>query len=84
MKMYPRTRQPRQNEIELLNRLALGRLPLSSGPVGRCSSRGWIRYVEMNENGCALYELTASGRIRLEEHLANRRLAGILSAIREL
>ena len=81
MKMYPRTRQPRQNEIELLRRLALGRLPLSSGPVGRCSSRGWIRYVEMNENGCALYELTASGRMRLEEHLANHRVAGIVSAV---
>ena len=81
MKMYPRTRQPRQNEIELLNRLALGRLPLSSGPVGRCSSRGWIRYVEMNEKGYALYELTASGRMRLEEHLANRQMAGILSIV---
>ena len=81
MKMYSRTRQPRQNEIELLSRLALGRLPLSFGPVGRCSNRGWIRFVEMNENCCAVFELTASGRTRLEEHRANQRLAGILGAV---
>ena len=52
-----------------------------NGFFGRCSSRGWIRYVEMNEKGYALYELTASGRMRLEERLANRRLAGILSIV---
>ena len=33
--------------------------------------------------GRALFELTASGRMRLEEHLANRRLAGILSIVRD-
>lgn len=40
--------------------------------VRNVSSRGWIRYVEMNENGCALIELPASGRMRLEEHLLSR------------
>jgi hypothetical protein len=48
--------------------LASGPCALDSGPVGRCSSRGWIRYVEFDEIGRGVYELTASGRAHIEEN----------------
>ena len=48
--------------------LALGPRALNSGPVGRCSSRGWIRYVEFDEIGRGVYELTALGRTHVEEN----------------
>ena len=48
--------------------LALGPRALDFGPVGRCSSRGWIRYVEFDEIGRGVYELTALGRAHVEEN----------------
>jgi hypothetical protein len=48
--------------------LAQGQLALDSGPVGRCSNRGWIRYVRANEFSHAVYELTALRRACLDEH----------------
>jgi hypothetical protein len=51
-----------------MERLASGPHALASGPVGRCSSRGWIRYVGMRENSYAVYELTSLGRAKLEEN----------------
>jgi hypothetical protein len=48
--------------------LASGSCALDSGPVGRCSSRGWIRYVEFDEIGRGVYELTALGRAHIEEN----------------
>jgi DNA-binding PadR family transcriptional regulator len=48
--------------------LASGPCALDSGPVGRCSSRGWIRCVEFDEIGRGVYELTASGRAHIEEN----------------
>jgi hypothetical protein len=68
MKISARLRQPRMDEIKLMRRLASGPCALDSGPVGRCSSRGWIRYIGMGESSDAVYELTASGRAKLEGH----------------
>ena len=56
------------NEIKLMKRLASGPCALDSGPVGRCSSRGWIWHVEFDELGRGIYELTVSGRAQFEEH----------------
>ncbi len=50
--------------------LASGSCALDSGPVGRCSSRGWIRYVELDGRGRGIYELTPLGRAQLEAHLS--------------
>ena len=61
-------RPPRPNEIEILRLLASGPLALASGPVGRCSSRGWIRYVGKGVDLDAIYELTPLGRVKLEEY----------------
>jgi hypothetical protein len=47
--------------------LASGPCALDSGPVGRCSSRGWIRHVGFDEIGRGVYELTASGRALVKE-----------------
>jgi hypothetical protein len=52
--------------------LASGRCALDSGPVGRCSSRGWIGYVKFDEIGRGVYELTASGRGHLLDSGAKR------------
>ena len=49
--------------------LASGPYALDAGPVGRCSSRGWIRYVELDERGHGIYELTPFGRAWLEERM---------------
>jgi hypothetical protein len=61
-------RPPRPNEIQILNLLTSGPLALASGPVGRCSSRGWIRYVGMGVDSYPMYELTTLGRVKLEEY----------------
>jgi hypothetical protein len=47
--------------------LVLGPCALDSGPVGRCSSRGWIRHVEFDDIGRGVYELTASGHALVEQ-----------------
>jgi len=70
MKISGKVRQPREDEISLMKLLASGPYALDSGPVGRCSSRGWIRYVESDEHNRGIYELTPLGRARLEEHLS--------------
>jgi hypothetical protein len=49
--------------------LVSGSRALDSGPVGRCSSRGWIRYVELDDRNRGTYELTLLGRAQLEAHL---------------
>jgi hypothetical protein len=56
------------DEIKLMKRLASGPGALDSGPVGRCSSRGWLRHVGFDEFGRGIYELTPCGRAQLEEH----------------
>jgi len=68
MKISGKVRRPREDEIRLMKLLASGRHALDAGPVGRCSSRGWIRYVELDERGRGIYELTPLGRAWLEEH----------------
>ena len=68
MKRSRAARKPRQGEIELMQLLVQGPRALDSGPVGRCSNRGWIRYVGANEFSHAVYELTALGRACLDEH----------------
>jgi hypothetical protein len=73
MKISGRVRQPRENEILLMNLLAFGPCALDSGPVGRCSSHGWIRFVELDACSRGIYELTPLGRARLEEHLSSAR-----------
>jgi hypothetical protein len=67
MKIPAKRRQPRGKEIELMKLLASGPRALDSGPVGRCSSRGWIRYVGFDEIGRGVYELTASGHALVKE-----------------
>jgi hypothetical protein len=67
MKVPARRRQPRVEEIELMELLAPGPCALDSGPVGRCSSRGWIRHVGFDEIGRGVYELTASGHALVRE-----------------
>jgi hypothetical protein len=52
----------------MLKLLTSGPLALATGPVGRCSSRGWIRYVGMGVGSYAMYELTTLGRVKLEEY----------------
>jgi hypothetical protein len=76
MKISGKVRQPREDEINLMKLLASGPHALDSGPVGRCSNRGWIRYVESNEQNRGIYELTPLGRTRLEEHLSSAQASG--------
>ena len=73
MKISGKVRQPREDEISLMKLLASGPHALDSGPVGSCSSRGWIRYVELDEHSRGIYELTPLGRARLEENLSSAR-----------
>jgi hypothetical protein len=73
MKISGRVRQPREDEIPLMNLLAFGPCALDSGPVGRCSSRGWIRFVELDACSLGIYELTPFGRARLEEQMGSAR-----------
>ena len=61
-------RRPRENEIKLLELLNLGPCVLDSGPVGRCSNRGWIRYVALDKSMRGIYALTPAGYAQLEEH----------------
>ena len=68
MKISWKIRQPRENEIKLLELLASGPCALDSGPVGRCSSRGWISYIALDESKHGIYALTPSGRIQLDKH----------------
>ncbi len=49
--------------------LASGPCALDSGPVGRCSSRGWIRYIALDESKRGIYALTPSGHAQLDETL---------------
>ena len=56
-----------------MKQLTPGSRPLYSGPVGRCSSRGWIRYVGLDKHGHGIYELTASGWKQLEESFGTPR-----------
>jgi hypothetical protein len=67
MKISGKVRRPREDEIRLMKLLASGRHALDSGPVGRCSSRGWIRYAELDERGSGIYELAPLGRAWLDE-----------------
>ncbi len=68
MKVSVRFRPPRLEEIRLMKLLANGPRALDCGPVGRCSNRGWIRFVEFDERGRGIYELTAAGQAWLEDH----------------
>jgi hypothetical protein len=68
MKISRKIRQPRENEIKLLELLASGPCALDSGLVGRCSSRGWIRYIALDEFKRGIYALTLSGHAQLDEH----------------
>ena len=77
MKISGKVRQPREDEISLMRLLASGPHALDSGPVGRCSSRGWIRYVESDAHNCGIYELTPLGRARLEERLSSARASAL-------
>ena len=74
MKNRRPTRAPRPKEFEILNILTLGPRALASGPVGRCSRRGWIRYVGMGEDSRAVYEITALGQAELEEYETSQKL----------
>jgi hypothetical protein len=56
--------------------LASGPCALDSGPVGRCSSRGWIRYVGLDESNRGLYELTPLGHTHLDKHWPVRGRSG--------
>jgi hypothetical protein len=56
--------------------LAYGPCALDSGPVGRCSSRGWIRYVGPGGSNRGLYELTPLGHVQLDEHWPAHRPRG--------
>jgi hypothetical protein len=49
--------------------LVFGSRALDSRPVGRCSSRGWIRYVESDDRSRGTYELKPVGRAQPEAHL---------------
>lgn len=69
MKVYGKVRPPREEETALMKLLVSGSRALDSGPVGRCSSRGWIRYVELDDRNRGTYELTPLGRAQLEAHL---------------
>ena len=71
MKISRKVRKPRENEIELLELLALGPCALDFGPVGRCSSRGWIRYIALDESKRGIYALTPSGHAQLDEHCSS-------------
>jgi hypothetical protein len=73
MRSSGRVRQPREDEILLMNLLASGPCPLGSGPVGRCSSRGWIRFVKLDARSRGIFELTPLGRAQLEEHMGSVR-----------
>ena len=53
--------------------LASGPCALDSGPVGRCSRQGWIRFVELDARNRGIYELTPLGRAQLEEHMGSAR-----------
>ena len=57
-----------EDEIRLMKQLTRGPCALDFGPVGRCSSRGWIRYLALDERMRGIFELTPLGRARLEEH----------------
>jgi hypothetical protein len=76
MKTSGKVRPPREDEIRLMKLLASGSCALSSGPVGRCSSRGWIRYVELDDHSRGIYELTPLGRAQLEEHVSGTLASG--------
>ena len=77
MKISGRVRQPRENEILLMNLLAFGPCALDSGPVGRCSSRGWIRFVKLDARSRGIFELTPLGRAQLEEHMGSARASAL-------
>jgi hypothetical protein len=68
MKISRKILQPRENEIKLIELLASGPCALDSGPVGRCSSRGWIRYIALNESKRGIYALKPSGHTQLDKH----------------
>jgi DNA-binding PadR family transcriptional regulator len=55
-----------------MNLLASGPCPLDSGPVGRWSSRGWIRFVKLDARSRGIFELTPLGRAQLEKIWAVR------------
>jgi hypothetical protein len=66
-------RPPRDNEISLLLSLATGPRPLTIGPVGRCTKRGWCRRHLPDppdaNTATVTYELTEKGwseLVRLE------------------
>jgi hypothetical protein len=76
MRISGRLRSPRIDEIKLMKLLAYGSCALDSGPVGRCSSRGWIRFVGLDGSNRGLYELTPLGHVQLDEHWRVRRPRG--------
>ena len=75
MKISGKLRPPREDEIRLMKQLAPGPYALDSGPVGRCSSRGWIRYIGLDERMRGIFELTPLGRARLEEHAGGEKVS---------
>ena len=68
MKIFGKVRRPRENEIRLMELLDSGPCAVDSGPVGRCSNRGWNRYVRLDQSCRGVYELTPLGRTQLEKH----------------
>ena len=67
MRISGKVRRPREDEIQLMKLLNSGPCAFDTGPVGRCSNRGWIRYVELDERARGIWELTPLGRTWLEE-----------------
>jgi hypothetical protein len=64
--MTPRKRRPpRDNEVSLLLSLATGPRRLTTGPVGRCTKRGWCRRHLIDppdaRASAITYELTEKG-----------------------
>src|SRR5208337_3565263 len=73
MKISGKLRRPREDEIRLMKLLASAPHALDFGPVGRCSSRGWIRHVGFDERSRGIYELTPLGQAWLEGHASGAR-----------
>ena len=65
-------RGPRASELEFLRSLLDGPRPVSEGPVGRCTKRGWCR--RLGDEGDLVVALTDLGQSMLgfvERHDAN-------------
>ena len=58
-----------------MKQLTHGPCALDFGPVGRCSSRGWIRYLGLDERMRGIFELTPLGPARLEEHAGGEKVS---------